>query len=231
MSLKLYYDSMSPPCRALYILLKTSKCNFEPKLVDMGKGHQLRPEYGAINRFKKIPAIDHNGFILMESVAITKYLAREKMIPKTLYSEDSKAQARVDEYLAWQHVGLKLPSILFFMTTFINPLMTGKSPDPKQVDSYKQKVINALEEIDRLWLGYNKFVTGDTINVADLFAAVDLEQLKLPEFNFDPAADFPNIAKWWPKVREHFNPCYEEAHVVLHKVIKSNASKVNKNTQ
>ncbi|CAF4933117.1 unnamed protein product [Pieris macdunnoughi] len=227
MSLKLYYDFMSPPCRVLYVLLKTSKCNFEPKLLDMGKGHQLKPEYEAINRFKKIPAIDHNGFILMESVAITKYLARENMISKTLYPEDSKGQARVDEYLEWQHVGLKLPGNLFFRTAFINPLLTGKSPDPKQVDSYKQKMINALEEFDTLWLGCNKFVTGDTINVADLFAAVDLEQLKLP--NFDPTADFPNIAKWWPKVREHFNPCYDEAHVILNKVIKLNASKLNKN--
>lgn len=38
MTLKLYYDLMSQPSRALYILLKTSKCNFEPKITHIGKG-------------------------------------------------------------------------------------------------------------------------------------------------------------------------------------------------
>lgn len=38
MSLALYYDLMSQPSRALYILLKTIKCNFEPRPVNLRKG-------------------------------------------------------------------------------------------------------------------------------------------------------------------------------------------------
>lgn len=38
MTLKLYYDLMSQPSRALYILLKATGCNFESKYVDLRKG-------------------------------------------------------------------------------------------------------------------------------------------------------------------------------------------------
>lgn len=38
MALKFYYDLMSQPSRALYILLKTSKCDFESKEIRLAKG-------------------------------------------------------------------------------------------------------------------------------------------------------------------------------------------------
>lgn len=37
------------------------------------------------------------------SIAIIRYLAKEKNIPDKWYPKDSKKQARVDEYLEWQH--------------------------------------------------------------------------------------------------------------------------------
>lgn len=36
---------------------------------------------------------------------------------------------------------------------------------------------------------------------------------------YDAAKHFDNIAVWWDKVRKHFNPYYEEAHVTLNKII------------
>lgn len=38
MPLKLYCDLMSQPSRALYILLKSIKCDFEPKFVNLRQG-------------------------------------------------------------------------------------------------------------------------------------------------------------------------------------------------
>lgn len=140
------------------------------------------------------------NYYIAYSVAIVKYLARENIIPKNLYPDDSKALARVDEYLEWQHVGLRLHCAMFFRVAvcifslfwylgifftvlintdsfqYLNPIFTGKSPEPTQVESYKKRMMNALEEFDTLWLGCNEFVTGNNINVADLFAAVELEQ-------------------------------------------------------
>lgn len=66
MALKLYYDLLSQPSRALYIFLKTCNIPFERKIVDLKALEQFAPEYEEVNRFKKVPAIDHNGFKLSE---------------------------------------------------------------------------------------------------------------------------------------------------------------------
>ncbi|CAF4918743.1 unnamed protein product [Pieris macdunnoughi] len=113
MKLKLYYDLMSQPSRAL---------------------------------FKKVPVIDHNGFILTESYIVIRYLACENVIPIMLYPKNSKAQARVDEYLEWQHIGLRLHCAMFFRVKYLNPIYTGKQPDPKLVQSYEKRMINALKD-------------------------------------------------------------------------------------
>jgi glutathione S-transferase len=66
MSLKLYYDLFSQPARALYIFLKTCNIPFERKIINLMKLEHRSPEYEKINRFKKIPAIEHNDFKLTE---------------------------------------------------------------------------------------------------------------------------------------------------------------------
>lgn len=66
MSLKLYYDLLSQPSRALYIFLKVCDIPFEGKFVNLAKGEHLNPEYQRIHPFQKVPAIEHNGFNMME---------------------------------------------------------------------------------------------------------------------------------------------------------------------
>ncbi|XP_038220748.1 glutathione S-transferase theta-1-like [Zerene cesonia] len=222
MGLKLYYDLMSQPSRALYILLKTAKYNFEPKQVNLRGGEHFTEEYALINKFRKVPVIDFNGFILTESIAIIRYLSRENIIPKSLYPPESKAQARVDEYLEWQHVGLRLHCAMYFRVKYLAPITSGQPADPKQLAGYERRMFNAIQEFDTLWLGKHEYVCGDTITVADLMAAVELEQPRMA--GIDPAERFPNIAAWWPKVRQHFNPYYDEAHVILNKIVNKNSA-------
>lgn len=66
MSLKLYFDLLSQPSRALYIFMKKNHVPFEQKLVNLGKGEHLQPEFEKINPLKKVPVIEHNGFYLTE---------------------------------------------------------------------------------------------------------------------------------------------------------------------
>lgn len=50
----------------------------------------------------------------MFSVAILRYLCREFKVADHWYPKDSKAQARVDEYLAWQHLNARRPLTTYF---------------------------------------------------------------------------------------------------------------------
>lgn len=68
-----------------------------------------------IHPFGKVPAIDDSGFKLIESVAILRYLARKYDVDDHWYPKDLEGQARVDEFLEWQHIGLRLPLGMFFV--------------------------------------------------------------------------------------------------------------------
>ncbi|GBM65171.1 Glutathione S-transferase theta-1 [Araneus ventricosus] len=114
MSLRVYYDLMSQPCRALLIFLKRNNIPFESKVIALRKGEHMTPEFAKLNPFRKVPVLEHNGFVLTESVAMIRYLAKEFPIQDNWYPKDSKAQARVDEYLEWQHLNTRLFGSMVF---------------------------------------------------------------------------------------------------------------------
>ncbi|CAB0036864.1 unnamed protein product [Trichogramma brassicae] len=119
MSLKLYHDLLSQPARALYIFLKQTGTPFESVFVNLMKGEHLKPGFAKLNAFKQIPIIEHDGFVLTESVAILRYLCREFKVDDHWYPKESKAQARVDEFLEWQHMGLRLHLVSYVRTKLV----------------------------------------------------------------------------------------------------------------
>ena len=70
-------------------------------------GDTRTPEYLAMNPVGKVPVLRDGDFTLTESVAMFRYLAREKEVADHWYPAHSRAQARVDEYLEWQHLNTR----------------------------------------------------------------------------------------------------------------------------
>lgn len=86
-----------------------------------------------INRFQKVPCIIDSGFQLSESVAILRYVEREKTIDDFWYPKDSKKRARVDEYLEWQHINTRITCAMYFQLKWLRPIMFKQQPDPRYV--------------------------------------------------------------------------------------------------
>lgn len=75
--MKYYYDLMSQPSRALFIILKLSKIPFEAREIALAKGEHLTKEYKeTANRFGKVPCIvdGNDDFQLSESIAILRWV-------------------------------------------------------------------------------------------------------------------------------------------------------------
>ncbi|KAK2577369.1 hypothetical protein KPH14_003485 [Odynerus spinipes] len=198
---------------ALYIFLKVTGIPFEAKPIKLIKLEQLTPEYEAINPFKKVPAIEHNGFKLTESIAIVRYLSREYNISQHWYPSSSKEQARVDEYLEWQHLNTRLQCASYFAVKYLNPLRTGRPSKPEQAEKYKASMLDCLSLIENTWLKDKPFLTSDKISVSDIFGVCEVEQLRLA--GYDPRESGPVLAEWIERVRKETNPYYDEAHKFL----------------
>lgn len=215
MPLKLYYDLMSQPSRALYIFLNVTGISFESKPIKLREGEHFGDAFGEINPFRKVPVIDDDGFKLTESVAILRYLAREKGVDDHWYPNDSKLQAKVDEYLEWQHVNTRLFCAMFFQHKFLRPMMFQKPVNEKSVKTFQDGMENCLREIEQIWLkdGKNKFICGDDITIADLLACCELEQPGMA--GYDVFTKYPIIGEYRERVRSATGTHYEAAHKIV----------------
>ena len=75
MVLKLYGSAMSF-ARVLVTILEKD-LPYEHILIDIAKGDQKSEAYKKLQPFGKVPALDDDGFVIFESRAICKYLARQ----------------------------------------------------------------------------------------------------------------------------------------------------------
>ncbi|KAF6209495.1 hypothetical protein GE061_015242 [Apolygus lucorum] len=214
--LKLYLDTLSQPCRALEIFMKINKIPYEPVTINLGKSEHHSEEFAKVSRFRKVPVIDDNGFRLTESIAIFRYLCRQYKVEDKWYPKDTRKQAAVDEYLEWQHIGLRLHCGLYVWAMFFTPNITGEPPNPELVKEREEKMKNALDELNGIWLKNKPYVVGDEISFADLVAATEVEELKLA--GYDPKADRLALANWIERVKKDTNPFYDISHTKINKI-------------
>lgn len=212
MTLKLYADLLGQPSRALHIFLKTCEIPFELVNIQLLKGEQFSEEFAKINPMRKVPSIDDNGFFLSESVAIVRYLARENKVADHWYPTDSEKQARVDEYLEWQHLNTRILCMTFFRKKFLEPMLSNTPADEVKVAQHFEDMLKCLNQMESIWLdgGKKQFVAGDEISVADLFALCELEQPGMA--GYDVFVKHPILGEWRERVKKLVGSHYEEAH-------------------
>ncbi|XP_055716556.1 glutathione S-transferase theta-1-like [Phlebotomus papatasi] len=215
-SFKFYYDLLSPPSRALITFFRVANIPAEPIPIALRKGEHLTEKYKKeVSRFPTLPCINDNGFRLSESVAIVRYLKNTRGFDDFWYPEDPKAQALVDEYLSWTHNNIRMTSGLYFITKWRTPILTGQKADEKEVAKLEAELSKTLDIIENIWLKATPFIAGDSLSVADVFAACDIEQPRI--CGFDPLNSRPNLTAWFSRVKEKLDPIFTEHHKFIYK--------------
>lgn len=215
MVLQLYIDPLSQPARALMLFVRANKIPVEEHYLSIQKGEHKTEEYKKVNVFQKIPAIVHNDFHLAESIAILRYLARAFPVADHWYpKEDLKAIARIDEFMAWHHIGLRLP-ITKYMLALLKPERLGQATLPTEADIavFKTHMEQALDQIENVWLANTKFIAGNEISIADLMAIGEIEMTRLT--SYDASQGRPKVAAYIARLKDTLGPQYDEVHETL----------------
>ncbi|XP_004681155.1 PREDICTED: glutathione S-transferase theta-1-like [Condylura cristata] len=174
MGLELYLDLLSQPCRAVYIFAKKNGIPFELRTVELLKGEHHTAAFAQVNPLKKVPALKDEDFTLAESVAILLYLSRKYKTPDHWYPEDLQARARVDEYLAWQHTGLRSCCTRAMWQKMLIPVFLGETVPPEMLASTLAELDRCLQLLEDKFLKDQAFLTGPHITVADLVAITEM---------------------------------------------------------
>jgi len=175
--------------------------------------------FAKLNPFKKVPVLEHDGFRLTESVAIFQYLCRTYPVNDHWYPKDSQKQARVDEYMSWQHITLRAYGSMVFQVKVIIPRMTGEAVNQKRAAFFENGLEGVLDTMETIWLKDNPYIAGKELSIADLLAVTELEQPGMT--GYDVKDGRPNIAQYMNRVRLDLQPHYDDVHSLVYKVKES----------
>ncbi|KAM3959974.1 glutathione S-transferase 1-like [Aphomia sociella] len=99
MTIDLYLMKGSAPCRAVLLTARALNLEINQKPTDLNKGEHLTPEYLKLNPQHTIPTLVDDGFSIWESRAIMSYLVNKYGKDTSLYPEDPKIRAIIDQRL------------------------------------------------------------------------------------------------------------------------------------
>jgi glutathione S-transferase len=185
--LKIYGWKRSRAARCMWVMEEMG-LQYEQVPLNSTTGENRTPEYLRINPAGKIPALDHDGFILTETVAINFYLT--STFPGTLLPRDSKQLAQVHQWTSWAITELDPPVIAI--------LREGRRPketiDASRIEAAKSELQQLLDAVLEPHLTRHEYLLGSGgFTLADLHVAAAASVL--PMFNVSLDA-FPASAAW-----------------------------------
>lgn len=196
MTLRIYGIARSRAFRALWAAEELGLA-YENIPVDNAEGVK-RPDYLAVNPVGRIPAIDDDGFVLSESLAITTYLVKRHGGP--LQPAGLQDEARAMQWALWGVNELERQAIDLVNNRYV--LAPGKR-DEALAQSAEDKLQRPLGVLDA-HLAKTPFLLGASFTVADLNVSSLLYTAWFRGFDFTP----------WPKVKAWLDQCLTRAAAV-----------------
>ncbi|KAF6733667.1 Glutathione S-transferase theta-1 [Oryzias melastigma] len=209
--MELYLDLLSPPCRAVFLFAKTLKIPFDFKHVELAEGQQYSEEFAKLSIVKKVPVLKDGDFVLTESTAILKYLARKCLVADHWFPADLRQQALVNEYSSWQHLNLRSHCSKVFLFKTLFPAIMGSEVSKEKMDIALEDLRHSLDLLEEKFLKDKLFLVSNKISLADVVAVVEVMQ------PFAVALDVlegrPKLSAWRDRVKKELGEkLFQEAH-------------------
>jgi glutathione S-transferase len=187
----------SPFGRAVLVTLEEKG---EPyRFAPVAPGTCRTPEHLARHPFGRVPYVEHGGFTLYETAAIVRYV--DRMLPEpTLTPANPQTAARMDQLMNindW-YLFQGVANVIGFQR-IIRPRLMGLAPDEDAIAAAMPKAHVVFNELSRQ-LGGSAYFVGESITLADVLLAPQLDFFTAtPEW--EPlTAHSPNIRQWFDRM-------------------------------
>jgi glutathione S-transferase len=185
MSLRIYGIARTRAFRALWIA-KELGLDYEHIPVEIGQAGARKAEYLAINPNGRLPAIDDDGFVLWESLAITLYLAK-KHGTGTLYPATLEGEAKAWQWSLWSVQEVDRGVNIWSLHAVRLP---PGDRDPVKLAEALKVIERPFKVLDGA-LADRPYLLGNDFTVADLNVSAVISRA----IDMDLSAT-PNIAPW-----------------------------------
>jgi glutathione S-transferase len=188
--MKLYYfETMNP--RKVCVTAKYLDSPVQYVKLDASKGEHKNPEHLARNPNGRVPVLEDGAKTLWESAAIMMHLAL-KAGSDIWPARDPAHQVEVLRWLSWDLCEWAPHISAFYFQHVIKAMFKMGEPDLAALES-KTPPLRAAGKVLDAQLGKQRFLTGDTLTIADFSTGVLLPYAKQCAMPLD---DFPNIQRW-----------------------------------
>ena len=161
--LKIYGIPGSRAIRSLWLAEELrAEIGFDYELVNTDFLEQSKtPEYLAINPNGKVPAIEDDGFVLFESLAINLYLVKKHK--SSLSPRDLQEEARITQWSVWALTELEESLIVLVLRSSEVAFLP---PDEEIENAAREKLKRPMAVLndhlqDKSWLAAERFTLAD----------------------------------------------------------------------
>jgi glutathione S-transferase len=193
--MKLYNMNLSNFATKSRIVIFEKGLNIE--LSDIPGGNPKSSEYLKLNPLGKIPSLDADGTMILESEIINEYLEEKFPIPALL---PKTPEARAHVRLLTRLHDLYLDPPLRALFGHLNP----KNRDEKVVNEKLSELQGRLDLLETMLASPGNFATGAEFTLADCALAPTMFFVTnmLPGFGAKPPLESrPKLTAWWTKVQ------------------------------
>jgi glutathione S-transferase len=200
MPVVLYGPAYSTYTRTVRLALEEKGVAYDLREVDTLAGEGQKAEHLARHPWGKVPVLEHDGFFLYETVAITRYV--DEVFPgSALQPTDVQRRARMaqacavlDNYGWWPMV------ITIFVQRVVVP-MRGGAPDQAAIDVALPQAERVLAAIEGLMDG-EEFLLGGALSLADLHLVPILDYFARTADGRKAIEPHLRLSAWWSRIEQ-----------------------------
>jgi glutathione S-transferase len=161
---------------------------------------EIPAEYLALHPFGRVPTLVHDGFVLYETGAITRYVDRVFPGP-ALQPADPKRLARMDQIVGVVDSYAYWPLVRqVFVHDVMRPHM-GTEGDPQELRKGLDASARALDALETL-AAAEAWLTGPDLSLADLHLGAMVAYLAKSARGAALLAERPRLSAWWQRLNE-----------------------------
>jgi glutathione S-transferase len=197
MTIKLHVFPLSP--RGFKVLFAANHIGipYEMVFVNFATNDQKTPDYTSrLNPNQRMPVLEDGDFVLWESGAIVQYLASLK--PESgLLPGDPKGRATVLKWQFWESCHWDPACVVFMFERVVKPLFGRGQADPAEIKRGEELMARLGPVLDGQ-LQKTRYLTGDTLTVADLSLGSTFASADQAQFPLEP---YRGIHRWLTEIK------------------------------
>ena len=151
--------------------------------------------YLALNPFGRVPTLVHDGFVLYETTAITRYID-EVFAGPPLQPTDPKARARMNQIIAVADSYGYWPLVRQVFSHRVFRPAQDEAGDEVAIAEGLRKSKRVLAALDRLAAG-GPFLVGSSLSLADLHLGAMVDYFTAADEGRAELARHPRLSQWW----------------------------------